>query len=60
MEVKANDNIKIKQVLMSNGVPKFVEYFSTIDSRNHIIGAERFADVFGYTSEELKSIHQSV
>ncbi len=54
MKVKVDENIKIKQILMSNGVIKFVEYWSDASSRNHIISADRFCDVFGYTVEELE------
>ena len=60
MEIKTNDNIEIKQILMSNGIPAFVEWFSTTDSRNHILSATHFCDTFGYTLEELKKLHQAV
>ncbi len=53
METIANENIIIKQVLMRNGEPAYVEYWSTKDSRNCILSAIHFCDNFGYTIEEL-------
>ncbi len=54
MQVKADENIVIKQVLKNNGAVRFVEYFSNTDSRNHIISAERFCELFGFSMEELE------
>jgi hypothetical protein len=49
--------IKIKMVLVNGGNPSFVEFFSYSDSRTHIINAERFCSVFGYTIEDLNQFH---
>lgn len=52
------ENIQIRQVLTNGGSPAFVEYYSANDSRNHIINANRFCDVFGYTLDDLKKLQE--
>ena len=56
MKLNKNEEIEIKQVLMSGGKPGYVEFYSPTDSRTHIMNAERFCDVFGYTAEELNNM----
>ena len=51
-------NIQIRQVLTNGGSPTFVEYYSASDSRNHIINANRFIDIFGYKMEDLKQLQK--
>lgn len=48
------ENIQIRQVLMNSGSPAFVEYYSASDSRNHIINANRFCEIFGVSMAELE------
>ncbi len=54
MQLNSNDEIQIKQILKSNGEPSFIEFYSPADSRTHIMSAEKFCEVFGYTVEDLK------
>ena len=50
-------DIVVKQVLMSgDGTPAFVEYYSHVDSRTHIINANRFTEIFGFSLDELKQL----
>ena len=56
MKLNENDEIQIKQVLMSGAEPRFVEFYSQDDNRNHIMNAEKFCIVFGYNMEELKEV----
>ncbi len=58
MVIDGNDNIQIKQILMSGDRVSFVEFYSYSDSRNHIINAERFMESFGYSIEDLKQLQQ--
>ncbi len=58
MVIAGNDKIKIKQVLMNGNEPSYVEYFSHVDSRNHIISASRFVDVFGVSMDELSTFNK--
>ena len=51
-------DIEIRSVLMAGEVPKFVEFYSHVDSRNHIISADRFMVIFGYSMEELVEIKE--
>jgi len=51
------ENIEIKLVLMNGNEPQFVEYYSHVDSRYHIINAKIFADAFGISMDELKQFH---
>ncbi len=50
---KKNNEIKILQVLMNNGIPRFIEYRSVIDGKDAIIDAQRFSDIFGWSMDEL-------
>ncbi len=56
MKLDSKEEIVIRQVLKNNGEIKFVEFYSPTDSRNHVINAERFCTVFGYSMEDLKKI----
>ncbi len=56
MKINEDEKIQIKQVLMSNGEPRFVEFYSQSDKKNHIMSADKFADIFGYTLEDLKRV----
>ncbi len=54
--MKSNGNfIRILMVMLNNGEAAFVEYYSKSDDRSHIIKADRFAETFGYTLDELKN-----
>ena len=55
---KSKKDIEVRSVLMAGELPKFIEFFSHSDSRNHIIGAERFMEIFGYSREELVEIKE--
>ena len=57
MKLNENEDINIKQVLMGSGEPRYVEFYSHADSRNHIMNAERFCDVFGYSMKELEEVY---
>ena len=49
-----SSDIEVRQVLMGAAdEAKFVEFFSKVDSRNHIISADRFMEAFGYSKEDL-------
>ena len=58
MVVGSNDNIKIKLVLMNGDEPRYVEYYSVSDSRNSIINAKTFVDVFGVSMDELRAFNK--
>ena len=53
MKLNTDEDINIKQILMNNSEPRFVEFYSHKDNRNHIMNAAKFCDVFGYSIEEL-------
>lgn len=58
MTLNKDDDIQIKLILMSKtDEPRFVEFFAPLESRNHIINADRFCEVYGYTIADLKEIH---
>lgn len=46
--------IEIKQILMNNGEPRFIEFFSPSDTRTHIMDCERFMELFRYSVDEFK------
>ncbi len=48
------NDIRIELVLMHGNEPTFVEYYSSVDSRYHIINADAFTEIFGISTEELK------
>ncbi len=55
-DLNSND-IKIKNIMKSAaGEPRFVEFYSHKESRNHIINADRFCEIFGYTMDDLKEV----
>ena len=54
MTLTQDTEIIIKQILKNNGEPRFVEFFSPSDSRTHIMSADRFCEMFGYTLEDLE------
>ncbi len=47
------NNIIIKSILKSNSEIRFIEYYSEIDKKLHILNVDKFCDVFGYKKEEL-------
>ena len=46
-------DITIKNVLMNNDEPRYVEYFNHSDSRTVIINAKRFINIFDSSMDEL-------
>ncbi len=54
--MKKIPEIKIIQVMVSSGVPKFVEFFSPVEKKDIIMNADRFCSSFGYTMEELEAM----
>jgi len=49
------EDIVIRQILTDNGVPKYVEWFSHTDSRNHILSVDKFKTVLGYSDDEIRA-----
>jgi hypothetical protein len=58
--LKGNEKVEIRMVLMNNDKPSYVEFYAHSDNRNHIIDAERFCEIFGYSMDELRAISESL
>ncbi len=56
MKLNSKTEIVIRQILKNNGEVRFVEFYSPQDSRNHVINAERFCEVYGYQLSELQEM----
>ncbi len=56
MKLNNKSEIVIRQVLMNGDKVSFVEYWSENTTRNHIINASRFSEIFGYSMDELRKI----
>ncbi len=52
------NDIRIELVLMNGNEPTFVEYYSSVDSRYHIIKADTFTEIFGIGTDELRTFNK--
>ncbi len=58
MQLEPNEKIIIKQVLKNNGEIAYIEFCRHSDSRNHILNAKTFCDVYGWSMDELRTNNQ--
>ncbi len=52
------NDIKIELVLMNGNEPTYVEWYSITDSRYHIIKADTFTEIFGISTDELRTFNK--
>ena len=56
MVLTSKTEIAVRQIIEDRKEITFVEFYSVSDSRNHILSADTFCDVFGYTLNDLRKI----